>query len=475
MMTQHILICTLGSTPQVVTESVWALIHDEDQPWVPDRIEIVTTADSAKWVSRALQGPATRLSEIFLAGAPPVVVYVPRRDGQTILPPLEIPWPGGPAPHPDLTGVDSRHALRDVANALDAEAMGDLIKDRIWAAVEPRPGGEDTELHVSLTGGRKTMSAHALLALALLGRVQDEGSQVLVAPIEFENNDQYWHGGQTDLINTAQEIAAAKRAATPLPPPTLSPALGQITLIRVPTPFVMELQAKERADFARLRLSEIIQQIRSANRFRRHPEIEFRDSINEVRIGDIRARLNAVPFAQLRLLAAARHESWSGAGPDGYEGHAGWITGRSMAEGDDAAGLPRTGRLLAILARALEAEGTVIERGARNGVTHYEPQTYHIAVDLESRAHRIQSLNLGQEREKLQTDFIVDLGIWLGSLTDLRKTLAGHFGSPLVNAFLPGSRQASLARKRRQEADRTRPPVRFGLLCPPEAIICREA
>ncbi|MCX7865126.1 MAG: CRISPR-associated ring nuclease, partial [Novosphingobium sp.] len=49
-----------------------------------------------------------------------------------------------------------------------------------------------TQLHVSLAGGRKTMSALVCQALSLLGRAQDCLSHVLIEPAALENDPDFW-------------------------------------------------------------------------------------------------------------------------------------------------------------------------------------------------------------------------------------------------------------------------------------------
>ena len=49
---QSVLICTVGTAPSVVTETVWALLEKRPR-WVPNRIYLVTTTVGAKDCMRA--------------------------------------------------------------------------------------------------------------------------------------------------------------------------------------------------------------------------------------------------------------------------------------------------------------------------------------------------------------------------------------------------------------------------------------
>ncbi len=46
-MSKNILLVVTGMTPQIITETVWALACDplNDAPWVPDEIHVLSTQD----------------------------------------------------------------------------------------------------------------------------------------------------------------------------------------------------------------------------------------------------------------------------------------------------------------------------------------------------------------------------------------------------------------------------------------------
>lgn len=463
-MTERILVCTLGMTPQVATETVWALIKDVRRPWTPTRIDIVTTTYNLTDVSGALQRRDGPLAVLFPAGIPPVAIYVPRMDASGELEPLMIVWPGGDAPPPDIAAVDKTSALGDVVNAREAEAMGDLIKDRIWAAIEPResPSGE-TELHVSLAGGRKTMSAHALLALALVGRVQDDASHVLVAPVAFENNEHFWHKAQIGPINTQAEINAWKFKQVPLPPPSLDPAAAEIALIRVPTPFVTEIPAEDRAQLGKLRLSEIIRQINLARSYKWDPRIEFHDETNELTICGERARLTPVMYAQLRFLATARKECWPGAGPGGYTGHEGWVTYRTLTTEVRRGFHPVAHCLWPVVLRAAQANNDTIGIDMTTG--KYFVKRLDDFYKYVEQSEIIIKAN-DRDKEDLRRSFETDIATWFGSLTEVRAAIAERFGLPVASQII-----LKVPKKgEKKTAGTGRSPLRFGISCPPDRI-----
>jgi CRISPR-associated protein (TIGR02584 family) len=176
----NILIITVGETPQVVTETVYGLLTQPD-PWVPDRIIIATTGRGA---------------DGFRQGVPP------SEDGRF-------------AGRPPLTGAEGRlvalynelgkadqHVEPEIAVAhmADGRRIGDIrsdaevnaFADMLLELVAEATADDTGQLHLSLAGGRKTMSFIAGQVMALHGRAQDVMSHVLVEPIKLESLASFW-------------------------------------------------------------------------------------------------------------------------------------------------------------------------------------------------------------------------------------------------------------------------------------------
>ncbi|WP_194745343.1 CRISPR-associated ring nuclease Csm6 [Thermaurantiacus tibetensis] len=172
------LIFTTGETPQVVTETLWALSH-RDPPWLPDRILLATTARGA---------------EVYRNG---------RSDARGVLPPLlgaggrlaEL-WrqlaPGRPLPEPKVLVPEGPHGpIEDLRTEAEVEAFAETL----LKAVAGVTAGQEGELHLSLAGGRKTMSFLAGQVLSLLARPQDVLSHVLIEPASLEFRPDFWWPG----------------------------------------------------------------------------------------------------------------------------------------------------------------------------------------------------------------------------------------------------------------------------------------
>ncbi len=157
----HTLLCITGLTPQVVTETVYALAR-EGREQLPTEIHVLSTTEG---IERA---------RLMLLGEQPGWFTRLCRDYR--LPPIRF----DAASLHVLTDAQGRR-LDDIRDADDNQAGADDITR--WVRHFTREAS--SRLHVSLAGGRKTLGFFAGYALSLYGRPQDRLSHVLVdAPFE---------------------------------------------------------------------------------------------------------------------------------------------------------------------------------------------------------------------------------------------------------------------------------------------------
>ena len=131
---RRILLAVTGLSPQVVTETLYALAVTQDPPWIPDEVQLITTAEGAERARLAL------LSE--------QPGWFARLLGDYQLPPIHFT----PGQIHSILDTDGQ-PLADIRSAEDNERMADAITERVrLLTVDP-----ETELHVSIAGGRKTM------------------------------------------------------------------------------------------------------------------------------------------------------------------------------------------------------------------------------------------------------------------------------------------------------------------------------
>ncbi len=169
---RRILLMVTGRTPQVVTETLYAIaVRPEPpaRPFVPTEIHLVTTAEGAQDARLALLDPKDgwfhRLcTDYGLSG----IAFAPDR--------IHV-----------IADPDGRPA-DDIRTKAEHDACADLITEQVRAfTADPKAA-----LHVSLAGGRKTMTYYLGNALTLFGRPQDRLSHVLV-PVPYESNQEFFY------------------------------------------------------------------------------------------------------------------------------------------------------------------------------------------------------------------------------------------------------------------------------------------
>lgn len=195
-MTKHTLLATTGASPQVVTETLYA-IHHENMEW-PDDIYLITTSFGKEEAVKGLleQGHLQRLCDE-----------------------LNRPMPTFDANHVLVTPGADGTEVEDARSLADHEALANFI----MTEVRNRTASPDTSLHASLAGGRKTMTFYIGYAMSLFGRVQDTLSHVLVSK-DYETLRGFWFPTQ----------AQSHRYVTNHKGQTLDASTAEVTLARIP-------------------------------------------------------------------------------------------------------------------------------------------------------------------------------------------------------------------------------------------------
>jgi CRISPR-associated protein (TIGR02584 family) len=164
---EHILLSLVGMTPQVVTETLYAL-HVQGTPW-PTRILVITTKTGAATANRLLdEGHLRNLCEQIKQPLP--------RFGMDD---IKI-----------VLGADGQE-VDDARTPDDHEALANFI----MTIVRNLARDDNLTIHASLAGGRKTMTFYLGYAMSLFGRSGDSLSHVLVKA-EFENQKDFFYPGQ---------------------------------------------------------------------------------------------------------------------------------------------------------------------------------------------------------------------------------------------------------------------------------------
>lgn len=165
---KRILLAVVGMTPQVVTETLYAL-YQENRP--VNAIHIITTRKGKEAINAHLLPSKGGQYRRFLADY--------HIDPRTI-----------------AFGHDSIHTITD-ANGIEiddiaGEEDNEHLLETCLNLAFHLTSDPDTGVCFSIAGGRKTMSACLMVAAQLYGRPQDRVYHVLVSP-EFESNRDFYY------------------------------------------------------------------------------------------------------------------------------------------------------------------------------------------------------------------------------------------------------------------------------------------
>jgi CRISPR-associated protein (TIGR02584 family) len=154
---RRILLAVTGLTPQIVTETLFALAVDAEEKFIPTEIHVITTLEGAERVRLSLldehSGQFHALCREY--GLPEIAFSVSH---------IHV--------IPDAAGLPLDDIRTPQDNLRAADYISHLIRDFCR--------DDQAALHVSIAGGRKSMGFFVGYALSLFGRLQDALSHVLV-------------------------------------------------------------------------------------------------------------------------------------------------------------------------------------------------------------------------------------------------------------------------------------------------------
>jgi CRISPR-associated protein (TIGR02584 family) len=165
---RDVLIALCGLTPQVVTETLWAL-GQQRPAIVPEKVWIITTRSGREECERLLFGKNGKLACYLREYPSPQTVQC------------------GPTTVITLKGSDER-PIEDLRTQEDNLAVADQLAARIRDLTADR----NIRLHCSVAGGRKTMGVLLAAVLQVYGRPDDRLYHVLVSP-EFESQPEFFY------------------------------------------------------------------------------------------------------------------------------------------------------------------------------------------------------------------------------------------------------------------------------------------
>ncbi len=167
---RRILLAVTGLSPQIVTETLYALAVAQSPAFVPTEIHLLTTAEGARIARAALLHTDGGQFHALLKDYP--------QAGHPLFDEAHIHGIAGPDGQPltDIRTPGENAAAADAITALVARLTSD----------------GDCALHVSIAGGRKTMGFYLGYAFSLYARPQDRLSHVLVSA-PFESHPDFFY------------------------------------------------------------------------------------------------------------------------------------------------------------------------------------------------------------------------------------------------------------------------------------------
>ena len=162
-----VLVVGMGTSPAVMTETVWALAH-QSEPVVPDEIVVITTKSGKDALRTAIMSGAPSVWNRLKTALAKEKIAI---DGKLVFGDTSI------RVIPDADGNEASDLRTGADNMRAADFMlGELRK---------YTADSSTTVLCSIAGGRKTMSALLFSCMSLLGREEDKVYHVLLPP-EFE-------------------------------------------------------------------------------------------------------------------------------------------------------------------------------------------------------------------------------------------------------------------------------------------------
>src|SRR5690625_2044554 len=170
------LLLVSGMSPQIVTETLYALTQTRKPGFVPTEVHLITTQRGAEQARlNLLSGPGHFIRFCKAYGLDNRIFSRHR---------IHV-----------IQDAEGRE-LNDIRTPNENEVAADFITSRILDLT----ASPETALHVSVAGGRKTMGYYAGYALSLFGRPQDSLSHVLVSEHYESNKDFFYPTPTTHVI-----------------------------------------------------------------------------------------------------------------------------------------------------------------------------------------------------------------------------------------------------------------------------------
>lgn len=290
---RELVVFVAGTTPQVITETLWAL--DNQTPgFAPQALHVITTLQGRAVARRRLveEGRLARLcDELGLAGPPSLEFHL-------------------------LRGAKGQ-ALDDVRDTAENTALANTIL-RVTRDLTAKP---DSRLSVSLSGGRKTMGFFMGYAMSLFGRPQDTLYHVMT-PAEWERMTDFFY---IPRVPVTMSSADGREMST---------ADARIELAEIP---FLRLRETVKEPILQAKVIDFGVLTSAFQAALERPKLRFFDDENRLSFGGLSFTLRPQLYALYKVFAESCASRTPGAGPGGLGAdHAGWLTAHDFATSDAA-------------------------------------------------------------------------------------------------------------------------------------------
>lgn len=254
-----ILLCVTGMTPQIITETLYALSQQRGERVA--EVRVITTLGGRDKLLKSLLDCENGKFFAFCRdyGINPDTI----KFDETTITLLRMP--------------DGR-TLKDIRSIEENE----FAADQICEIVRELAKDENTRIHASAAGGRKTMSIYLTTAMQLFGRAQDRLSHVLISE-DFETHPEFFYKPpQPRELEIRDRQGNVRRVST---------AEAQIHLADIPFIRLSGL----RSDWLRDGKHSYGELVKSAQR-----DLDLSESLHELKL-EMKARRISVAICQARL------------------------------------------------------------------------------------------------------------------------------------------------------------------------------
>ena len=162
---KHLLIVMVGTSPAVITETVYALCQEKKEP--PDKVIVYTTSTGKKKI----------IQELFSSAGS---IWSQMLDQMNLTGKIEF----GPASIEEIR--IARNGITEFCNDITSDEENNAMADFLLQEIRSYTDNPDWKISLSIAGGRKSMSAMGALVMSLISRRGDKLYHILVEE-GFEN------------------------------------------------------------------------------------------------------------------------------------------------------------------------------------------------------------------------------------------------------------------------------------------------